>query len=69
MIGSTVKSLRKFSAVNKALPGRIASVADAVGHAVGARLFSSFGIPLLVGGGVLLGLFLLLRNCDPHEAE
>jgi hypothetical protein len=52
----------------EALPGRIASVADAVGHAVGARLFSSFGIPLLVGGGALLGLFLLLRNCDPREA-
>jgi hypothetical protein len=53
----------------EALPGRIVSVADAVGHAVGARLFSSFGIPLLVGGGVLLGMFLLLRNCDPREAE
>lgn len=59
----------------KDLPGRIANAAGAVAHVVGdiahevgAGLFKGLGTPLLVGGGVLLGLFLLLRNSGHHEA-
>jgi hypothetical protein len=60
----------------KALPGQIADAAGSVAHAVGnfahdagAGAFSGLGKPLLVGGGVLLGLYLLLRNCDHREAR
>jgi hypothetical protein len=59
----------------KDLPGRIANAAGTVAHVVGdiahevgAGLFKGLGTPLLVGGGVLLGLFLLLRNRGHHEA-
>jgi hypothetical protein len=56
------------------LPGRIANAAGAVAHAVGniaheagAGLFSGFGTPLLIGGGVLFGLVMLLRSRGHRE--
>jgi hypothetical protein len=63
-----------FKQAVKDLPGRIAGAAGAVAHAIGniaheagAGLFSGFGTPLLVGGGVLVGLFLLLRSRGHRE--
>lgn len=57
------------------LPGRIAdaagAVAKAVGHVAheaGAGLLSGMGKPLLIGGGVLVGLIFLLRRGRAREA-
>lgn len=57
------------------LPGRIASAAETVAHAIGkiaheagAGMLSGLGKPLLIGGGVLLGLVLLLRSGRGREA-
>jgi hypothetical protein len=56
------------------LPGRIADAAGTVAHAIGniaheagAGLLSGMGKPLLIGGGVVLGLFLLLRKGRKRE--
>jgi hypothetical protein len=68
MFDSTVQAV-------KDLPGRIADaagvVANAVGniaHEVGAGFLKGMGPPLLIGGGVLLGAYLLFRN-RPHETS
>jgi hypothetical protein len=57
------------------LPGRIAGAAGAVAKAVGdaareagAGLLSGMGKPLLIGGGVLVGLLLLFRSGRAREA-
>jgi hypothetical protein len=57
------------------LPGRIAGAAGAVAKAVGdaareagAGLLSGMGKPLLIGGGVLVGLLLLFRSRRTREA-
>jgi hypothetical protein len=57
------------------LPGRIADAAGTVAHAIGniaheagAGLLSGMGKPLLIGGGVVLGLVLLLRKGRKREA-
>jgi hypothetical protein len=57
------------------LPGRIADAAGTVAHAIGsiaheagAGLLSGMGKPLLIGGGVVLGLVWLLRKGHKHEA-
>jgi hypothetical protein len=57
------------------LPGRIAGAAGAVAKAVGdvareagAGLLSGMGKPLLIGGGVLVGLLLLFRRGRAREA-
>jgi hypothetical protein len=61
--------------VVKDVPDRIAhavgDVARAVGnvaHEAGKGLLSSLGAPLLIGGGAVLGLFLLLRRGARREA-
>ena len=58
------------------LSGRIANAAETVAHAIGniaheagAGLLSGLGKPLLIGGGVLLGLVLLLRSGRDRETE
>jgi hypothetical protein len=58
------------------LPDRIANAAESVAHAIGniaheagAGLASGLGKPLLIGGGVLLGLILLLRSGRDREAS
>jgi hypothetical protein len=58
------------------LPDRLAAAAGTVAHAIGdiaheagAGLLSSLGKPMLVGGGVLLGLYLLLRPDRDHGRE
>ena len=58
----------------KELPGQIADAAGAVAHAVGrigreagAGFFDGLGVPILVGGGGLLALWLLLRRTDHPE--
>ena len=58
------------------LSGRIADAAETVAHAIGniaheagAGLLSSLGKPILIGGGLLLGLVLLLRSGRDREAE
>ena len=60
----------------KDLPGRIADAAGAVAHAVndigreaGAGFFGGLGVPLLVGTGGLVVLWLLLRRSNPCEAK
>lgn len=57
------------------LPGRIAEIAETVTHALGniaheagAGLLSGLGKPLLIGGGVVLGLVLLLRTGRDRKA-
>lgn len=61
--------------VAKGVPDRIAhvvgDVARVVGnaaHEAGKGLLSSLGTPLLIGGGVVLGLVLLLRRNNHREA-
>jgi len=58
------------------LPGRIVGAAETVAHAIGniaheagAGLLSGLGKPLLIGGGVLLGLVLLLRSGRGRDRE
>jgi hypothetical protein len=60
----------------KDLPGQIADAAGAVADAVGtlgrdagAGFFEGLGVPLLIGAGGLVALWLLLRRPDRREAE
>jgi hypothetical protein len=60
----------------KELPGQIADAAGAVAHAVGkigreagAGFFDGLGVPLLIGTGGLVALWLLLRRPDHQEDE
>lgn len=56
------------------LPGRLSDAVGGVAHALGtiaheagAGLLSGLGKPLLIGGGLLVGLVLLLRGGRSHE--
>jgi hypothetical protein len=49
------------------IAGSIAHGAGHVAHEAGKGLFGSFGMPLLIGGGALVGLYLLSRNSNASE--
>jgi hypothetical protein len=50
------------------IAGTIAHGVGHVAHEAGAGLFGGLGVPLLIGGGALVGLYLLMRS-GHHESE
>jgi hypothetical protein len=61
-------SAPELSSVSEAAERVVHAIGD-IAREAGAGMLSAAGKPLLIGGGVLVGLFLLLRHGRDHEAR